>query len=335
MNEWWKGAANNLQGVASSTVAPSERSAGAGELVAAYPRRGVMAATPALRRAGVYLALTKPRIVELLLIATLPSMVLAKQGVPPLGLVLATLGGGAAAAGGANAVNMVYDRDIDSVMKRTRRRPLVKGEINPARALTFSIVLEAVGFAVLWRWANLEAALISLGAATFYVFVYTMWLKRSTAQNIVIGGAAGAAPALVAWAAVAGHLAPTAYVLFGMVFLWTPPHFWSLAIRYRDDYSKAKVPMLPAVRSPERVANEIIVYTAALVALSLGLVPVAAMGWLYLITAVMAGTVFLWKAVWLRLHLDGGQAMSLFSYSIFYLTVVFVAAGVDVLVRHG
>jgi heme o synthase len=196
---------------------------------------------------GAYIALTKPRIIELLLVTTVPTMVLADGGWPPLGLMLITLVGGTLSAGGANAINMYVDRDIDALMARTRERPLVTGIIEPRNALVFALVLEVVAFVVLAAGANLLAAGLAVGAAAFYVLVYTIWLKRTSRHNIVIGGAAGAAPVLVGWAAVTGSLDWTPVVLFLAMFLWTPPHFWALAIRYADDYRAADVPMLPAV----------------------------------------------------------------------------------------
>ena len=203
-------------------------------------------------RVGAYVALTKPRIIELLLITTLPTMIVAQRGLPPLWLMVATLLGGALAAGGANAINMVVDRDIDKLMHRTRKRPLVTGAITPRNALIFAITLEVVAFVELWAWVNLLAAALAVSATLFYVFVYTMWLKRTSSQNIVIGGAAGAVPVLVGWAAVTDSLSWTPVVLFAIIFVWTPPHFWALAVKYKDDYQAASVPMLPAVATFKR-----------------------------------------------------------------------------------
>ena len=210
---------------------------------------------------GAYVALTKPRIIELLLITTVPTMVLAERGWPPLGLVLVTLLGGTLAAGGANAVNMYLDRDIDALMQRTSGRPLVTGEIEPRHALVFAVGLEVAAFVVLWWGANLLSAVLALGAAAFYVGVYTIWLKRTSRQNIVIGGAAGAVPVLVGWAAVTDSLGWAPIVLFVAMFLWTPPHFWALAIRYADDYRAADVPMLPAVVPIASAARQMLGYT--------------------------------------------------------------------------
>src|SRR5271165_3609551 len=231
---------------------------------------------------GAYVALTKPRIIELLLITTLPTMVVAQRGLPPVWLMAATLAGGALAAGGANAINMVVDRDIDRLMNRTKNRPLVTGAMTPTAALVFALSLEVAAFLELWLAVNLLSAVLAISATLFYVFVYTLWLKRRSTQNIVIGGAAGAVPVLVGWAAVTDSLSWAPVVLFVIIFIWTPPHFWSLAVRYRDDYAKANVPMLPVVASPVRTTREILLYSVALMAATLVLVPVAHMGWLYL-----------------------------------------------------
>ena len=281
-----------------------------------------------------YLALTKPRIIELLLVTTVPTMIVAARGWPSGWLVGATLLGGSLAAGGANAANMYIDRDIDAVMRRTQGRPLVTGEVSPTGAVTFALALEAAAFAELWAAVNLLAALLAVAASVFYVFVYTLWLKRTSTQNIVIGGAAGAVPTLVGWAAVRGHLDLAPIVLFAIVFVWTPPHFWALAVRYRDDYAAAHVPMLPAVSSVARTARQIVIYTALLWALSILFAPVAGMGLLYLGVAVALGAVFVAYA--LRLARDGTarSAMRLFGWSITYLTLLFVAMAVDTLLRH-
>jgi protoheme IX farnesyltransferase len=287
-----------------------------------------------MRPVRTYVALTKPRIIELLLVTTLPTMFVAARRLPSAGLVLAVLVGGAMAAGGANALNMVYDRDIDARMERTRHRPLVTGEVSPARATVFAVALELAAFGLLWGAANLLSAALAVGAAAFYLFVYTMWLKRSTSQNIVIGGAAGAVPALVGWSAVTGHLGWAPLLLFGIVLLWTPPHFWALAVRYRDDYSAADVPMLPSVRRLETVTAQILLYTVAVVALSLCLPLVADVGAIYLVVAGLAGAAFIGSAVKLRRDSNPRSAMRLFGFSITYLTLVFVAMGVDAIVRH-
>ena len=220
---------------------------------------------PFRARVGAYVALTKPRIIELLLITTLPTMIVAQRGLPPVWLMVATLLGGALAAGGANAINMVVDRDIDKLMHRTRKRPLVTGVITPRNALIFAIALEVVAFVELWAWVNLLSAALAVSATLFYVFVYTLWLKRTSSQNIVIGGAAGAVPVLVGWAAVTDSLSWTPVVLFAIIFVWTPPHFWALAVKYKDDYQAASVPMLPAVATFKRTAREILFYSVVLV----------------------------------------------------------------------
>lgn len=303
---------------------------GAGS-VAAQGRKQVLVRYKDL--AAALLALTKPRIIELLLVTTVPTMMLAKRGVPPAGLVVATLVGGAMAAGGANALNMVWDRDIDAKMLRTKRRPLVTGAVSPRAATVFAVSLEASAFAVLAVEANLLAAGLALGAAAFYVGVYTAILKRRTPQNIVIGGAAGAAPVLVGWAAVTGSLSPVAWALFGVVFLWTPPHFWALAVRYRGDYAVADIPMLPAVMDVRRVANRVVLYAAALAALGVGLAPLAHLGALYTGGAALFGAAFVAGTVGLRLRPTAKRAMSVFHGSITYLSLLFVLVGIVALVR--
>jgi protoheme IX farnesyltransferase len=303
----------------------------------ALPRRTTFGA-----RIGAYVALTKPRIIELLLITTLPTMIVAQRGLPPLWLMGATLLGGALAAGGANAINMFIDRDIDKLMHRTRKRPLVTGAVTPRSALIFAITLEVVAFVELWAWVNLLSAVLAVSATLFYVFVYTLWLKRTSTQNIVIGGAAGAVPVLVGWAAVTDSLAWTPVVLFAIIFVWTPPHFWALAVKYKDDYSAAHVPMLPSVASFERVAREIIIYSVALLAVSVLFAIVAHMGVIYWVIAVAGGLVYVGYAIRLRAagsHEAENQgataraALRLFKFSISYLTLIFLAMAVDILVR--
>lgn len=280
-----------------------------------------------------YVALTKPRIVELLLVTTLPTMFVARRGVPSIGLIVATLAGGALAAGGANAINMVVDRDIDGVMHRTRNRPLVTGDVTPTAALVFALCLEVIAFVELSLAVNLLSALLAIAATAFYVFVYTLWLKRTSTQNIVIGGAAGAVPVLVGWTAVTGHLAWAPVVLFAVVFFWTPPHFWALAVKYRDDYQAAEVPMLPAVVPIARTARQIIAYSLILVAATIAFTPLAHMGALYTISAVVLGAAFVAYALRLRSQKTPAAAMALFRYSITYLTLLFAAMAADVLVR--
>src|SRR5271166_3846260 len=286
-----------------------------------------------------YIALTKPRIIELLLVTTLPTMIVAKRGVPPVWLMAATLIGGALAAGGANAINMYVDRDIDRLMHRTRKRPLVTGAVTPRAALTFAITLEVLAFAELWGLVNLLSAVLAVSATLFYVFVYTMWLKRRSTQNIVIGGAAGAVPVLVGWAAVTDTLAWAPVVMFAVIFIWTPPHFWSLAVRYKEDYRAADVPMLPVVASMKRTTTEIVYYTVALVAVSFLFGPVAHLGWIYMITAAVLGAGFLYLVTRLWGLAQNGQvtgrdSMKVFGYSITYLTVLFVAMAGDVLISN-
>ena len=275
--------------------------------------------------------MTKPRIIVLLLITTVPAMMLAAGGMPPIWLILATLVGGSLAAGSANAVNMYLDRDIDEVMKRTRQRPLPAHAVTPEKALGFGFVLGAISYLFLSITVNVLAATLALSAIAFYVFVYTMWLKRSTAQNIVIGGAAGAVPALVGWAAVTGTLAAPAWILFAIVFVWTPPHFWALAMRFSDDYAAAGVPMLPVVKGDDETRRQIFLYSLALFGTTLLLYPVASMGPIYLATAVGTGGVFVYRALvlWRRPSADGSWA--LFKYSIVYLAALFGAVALDAL----
>ncbi|MDQ3573869.1 MAG: heme o synthase [Actinomycetota bacterium] len=284
-------------------------------------------------RVSAYVALTKPRIIELLLVTTLPTMVVAARGLPPAWLMAATLLGGTLAAAGANVFNMYVDRDIDAIMRRTRGRPLVTGEVEPGHALAFAVVLETLAFLELWALVNLLSAVLALSATLFYVFVYSLWLKRSSTQNIVIGGAAGAVPVLVGWAAVTGTIDLAPVVLFAVIFLWTPPHFWALAIRYREDYAAADVPMLPAVASLGVTARRVLGYTLALWACSLLFAGVAGMGVLYIVAAVVLGALFAFQAWQLQRHRSVDRAMRLFSYSISYLTLLFSAMALDQFVR--
>ena len=286
-----------------------------------------------MSRLGAYVALTKPRIIELLLVTTVPTMVVAARGVPSGWLVLATLVGGALAAGGANAINMYIDRDIDSVMHRTRQRPLVTGAVTPRAALTFAVTLEVLAFAELWLLVNLLSAVLAVSATLFYVFVYSLWLKRTSRNNIVIGGAAGAVPVLVGWAAVQNSLGLAPLVLFAIIFVWTPPHFWALAIKYKDDYAAADVPMLPAVASFAATARQILFYTLALWATSLVFAEAGHMGAIYLVTAVVTGAVFTIFALQLRRDGTPARAMRLFNYSISYVTVLFSSMALDQIVR--
>jgi heme o synthase len=284
------------------------------------------------------LALTKPRIVVELLVTTVPAMLLARRGFPAVELILVTLVGGTLAAGSANTINCFIDRDIDAVMKRTSRRPLVaKGAaIKPAEALVFGILLGAASTVLLGTLVNWLAAALADAAILFYVFVYTLGLKRRTASNIVIGGAAGCFPVLVGWAAVTGRIGLPAIVLFAVIFFWTPPHFWALAMKFRDDYAAANVPMLPVVASASVVTRKIVVYSYIMVAATLALVPYA--GWLYGCCAVGLGTWFLAEAHALRGRVVAGDApapMRLFHRSILYLTLLFTAVAVTSLLPVG
>jgi heme o synthase len=284
---------------------------------------------------SAFVRLTKPRIIVLLLITTVPAMILAAGGMPSLVLVLSTLVGGAAAAGSANAINMYLDRDIDEVMRRTRQRPIPAHVVTPDQALRFGFVMGAASFAFLAIAVNVLAATLALSAIAFYVFVYTMWLKRTTAQNIVIGGAAGAAPALVGWAAVTGSLAAPAWVLFAIVFLWTPPHFWALSIRFRGDYAAAGVPMLPVLRGEDETRRQIFLYSIALFGTTLLLYPIGGMGPIYLATALALGGAFVFRALRLWLRPADRRTWALFRYSIVYLAALFAAVALDGLVTRG
>jgi heme o synthase len=283
-------------------------------------------------RARAYLALTKPRIIELLLVTTVPAMVVAQRGLPPLDLVLLTLVGGALAAGGANAINCFIDRDIDEVMHRTRARPLPAHRIQPRNALVFGSLLGLGSFALLWATVNPLAATLSLGALLFYVFVYTVALKRSTPQNIVIGGAAGAVPVLVGWAAVTNTVELPALALFGIIFYWTPPHFWALAMRYESDYAAAGVPMMPVVYGREETAKHILLYSLLLFAMCLVFFSVGRMGLLFLGAALSLNGVFVAWALKLRRDPSTEAAWGLFRYSIMYLALLFAAMAADQLV---
>lgn len=286
-----------------------------------------------------YAGLTKPRIIELLLITTVPVMFLAARGLPPLWPVVATLIGGTLSAGSANALNCYVDRDIDERMRRTRRRALPTATVSPGAALTFGVVLGVVSTAWLAVTVNVLSAGLALAANLFYVFGYSLLLKRRTSANIVWGGIAGCFPTLIGWTAITGQLTLAPVALFLVVFFWTPPHFWALAIRYRDDYAAAGVPMLPVVASPIRVARQIVGYTVLTVASSLALWPLAHTGYIYLGTAIALGAAFLGEAVALlaRTH-RGAQSvalfkpMRLFHWSNLYLAILFVAVAVDALV---
>ena len=288
--------------------------------------------------AKAYLALAKPRIIELLLVTTVPAMFLAAGGFPSWQLVCWTLLGGTAAAGSANVFNSVLDADIDARMRRTRRRPMALDLVTPARAITFGAVLGVLSVLMLGFGANWLSAALALVATLYYVFVYTMALKRRTSQNIVWGGIAGCFPPLIGWTAVTGSVAWAPLVLFAIVFAWTPPHTWALALRYREDYLNAHVPMLPVVAPPLTVAWRILAYSALTVAVSLLLWPVAGTGWLYPLVALVAGAAMLAESVALLIRAKRGltdaalKPMRLFHLSNSYLAIVFIAAAVDPLI---
>ncbi|WP_129337155.1 heme o synthase [Cellulomonas endophytica] len=287
------------------------------------------------QRLGAFVALTKPRVIELLLVTTLPTMVLAQGGLPPLGLVLATLVGGAAAAGAANVLNCYLDRDIDRVMHRTKRRPTVTGLVTPGETLVFGLVLGVVSLAWLWLLVNPASALLTAGAILIYVVGYTMILKRRTSQNIIWGGSAGCMPVLIGWSAVTGGVGWAPLLLFGVVFFWTPPHYWPLSMKFRRDYAAAGVPMLPVVAGDTRVAREMVAHTVAMIACSLLLVPVAGMTWVYAVVALALGAWFLGLCLGLLRRARDPQhpklrEMSVFHASITYLTLLSVAVTVDV-----
>jgi protoheme IX farnesyltransferase len=305
---------------------------------AALPGQG--ARRPVRMVARSLFALTKPRIIELLLVTTVPTMLLARRGLPAAGLLAVTLLGGALAAASANTLNCYIDRDIDMLMKRTSRRPLVarggKADIKPGEALVSGILLGAAATILLGLLANWLAAALADAAILFYVFVYTLGLKRRTAANIVIGGAAGCCPVLVGWAAVTGRVSWPAIVLFAVIFFWTPPHFWALAMKFKDDYAVASVPMLPVVAPASTVARKILMYSYAMVAATLALAPYA--GWLYGCCAAGLGAWFLAEAHRLRANVTaGGRAapMRLFHLSIAYLTLLFAAVAVTALLPWG
>ncbi len=284
------------------------------------------------QRVRGFIVLTKPRIVELLIVTTVPTQFVAARGIPGIGTMIFTILGGAMAAGGAHVVNMYVDRDIDAVMVRTKNRPLVTGVVKPHEALVFAVVLEIAAFALLWSTVNLLSAILAFTAFFWYVFVYTLWLKRTTPSNIVIGGAAGAIPVLIGWTSVTGQLAWPPVILFFLIVYWTPPHFWALAMKYDDDYSAVDVPMLPSVAGYHRTAIRIMVYTVVMWALSIAFAPVAGMGIIYWVVALVTGAVFLWFAVKLRQTESPRVAMHMFGYSITYVTLLFGAMVVDQLV---
>jgi protoheme IX farnesyltransferase len=260
-------------------------------------------------------------------------MFVAARHVPSLRLMALTVAGGTLAAGGANTLNMVYDRDIDALMERTKNRPLVTGVITPRAATVFAVALEAAAFVLLWSTVNLLSAVLAVSATAFYIGIYTMWLKRSSPQNIVIGGAAGAVPVLVGWSAVTGHLGLAPFVMFGIIFLWTPPHFWALAVRYRDDYTNAKVPMLPSIAPLPTVTRQILGYVVVLWVASLLLAPAAHLNLGYAGAALVLGGLFFGYAWALLRDPSPRRAMKLFGFSITYLTALFIAMGADAVIR--
>ena len=282
---------------------------------------------------GAYIRLTKPRVIELLLVTAVPPMFLAQQGWPSFGLIVAVVVGGAMAAGGANTINCWIERDRDQLMRRTLSRPLPHGEIVPARALAFGIVLNVVAFVLLAAAAHLLAAALTLSATLFYVFVYTLWLKPRTVQNIVIGGAAGAVPALVGWAAVRGSLASPAWLLFAVVFFWTPAHFWALAVKYRDDYAAAGIPMLPVVRGIEETTRHSAGYAIVTLAETFAKPHKGQVGRFYAISVFVLGALFVGRALALMATPTPQAAIKFFGWSNVYLMLVFVAVAVDALVR--
>jgi len=286
-------------------------------------------------RIAAFIALMKLRIVELLVVTTIPTMIIAEGGIPSLWLMFATVAGGTLAAGGAHAFNMYIDRDIDGLMERTKDRPLITGEISPREAIIFAFSVEIFAFVWLWVTVNVLSAVLAVSATLFYVFVYSLWLKRNTTSNIVIGGAAGAVPVLVGWSAVTNQLDWPPVVLFAIIFYWTPPHFWALAIKYKDDYQAADVPMLPAVASLRTTCTRIVYYTVLLWGLTLAFAPVADMGLTYIASAVLLGAIFLALAIQVWRKPEPALAMRLFGWSITYVTLLFGAMAIDVVVRHG
>ncbi len=303
-----------------------------------HPSRTDAPAVPTRGALGVvraYVGLTKPRIIELLLVTTIPAMFLAAGGFPPVGLVALTFVGGTLSAASANVFNSIMDADIDEQMRRTRRRPMVREQVSKRAAYAYAVVLGVLSTLMLGFGANWLAAALSVVAILYYVLIYTLWLKRRTAQNIVWGGVAGCFPPLIGWTAVTGAVAWPPIILFLIVFFWTPPHTWALALRYREDYARADVPMLPVVKDAPHVARHIAVYSVATVITSLALWPVAGTGWLYPLVAAIAGGWLVWESVALLRRADHGlrdaalAPMRLFHWSNSYLSLVFIAAAVD------
>ena len=318
-------AASKVTVTSDQGVPTDEKTPGASSVTGSRPRqrRG---------RFASYLGLTKPRIIELLLATTIPTMFLAARGLPGMWVTVATLVGGSLAAGGANTLNSFFDRDIDSVMKRTGHRPLVQKDVSPSAALIFGLALSLASVLWLAAFVNLLSAVLASGAIAFYVIIYTLMLKRRTPQNIVWGGAAGCFPVLIGWSAVTNSLTWTPVVLFVIVFLWTPPHYWPLSLKFKDDYAAAGVPMLPVVRQLRVVARQIVVYSWAMVGATLVLVPVAPMGWIYSIAATVLGALFIYEAHALLARATRGEdarPMRLFHWSITYLSLLFLAVAID------
>jgi protoheme IX farnesyltransferase len=318
-------------------VGESSDVAGAAPLVI-QSRAEVATAEGRTRRAAhialAYFHLTKPRVIELLLVTTLPAMILAEGEMPSIGLILSVLVGGALAAGGANTINCWIERDRDQLMRRTAHRPLPHGDVKPEGALVFGLVLEVLAFALLWSTVNLLSASLAVGAMLFYVFVYTIWLKPRSPQNIVIGGAAGAVPVLVGWAAVTGDLAAPAWILFAIVFFWTPPHFWALSLKYFDDYQAAGIPMLPVAKGIPTAVRQIVAYSVIVVAITFTLpLTTDSVGAVYLVAAAVLGALFIAQAIRLARETTPAQAIRLFTYSNTYLALLFAAVAVDTLLR--
>ena len=329
----WRAARGGLE------IAPEAALPGGGSATIPPPAGWASTATgtaslSALDTVKAYIALTKPRIIELLLVTTVPAMVLAERGMPSLWLMLVTVLGGTLTAGGANAINCYVDRDIDSVMHRTQSRPLPRHLMSPGRALAFAVVLEVTGAALLAVFAHPLAAALAVSATLFYVFVYTLWLKRTSVQNIVVGGAAGAVPPLVGWAAVTGTVEWPAIVMFAIVFFWTPAHFWALALKYRDDYARVHVPMAPVIWTAERTHAQILLYTVITIITAFGLLVTGAVGLVYALAAALLGGAFLMYALRLRRQATAASAMRLFAYSIVYLFLLFTLMVVDQAVRN-
>ena len=330
-------------GTRSDSETRPARTAPKDTVTALEPRTESSAAAPSDIRETIrhYVALTKPRIIELLLVTTFPTMFLAQRGVPSLWLIVATLVGGTLSAASANTLNCYLDRDIDKMMHRTENRPLVTGAISPRSALRFGVVLGVLSCLWLGLLVNWLSAALSLGAIVLYVGFYTMLLKRRTSQNIVWGGVAGCMPVLIGWSAVTNSLSWAALVLFMIIFFWTPPHYWPLSMRFKDEYEAAGVPMLPVVAKDVAVARQVVRYSWAVIATSLALVPVAGMGWVYLVVAVASGAVFLLEAYQLLARAKAPEnhttaslkPMRLFHFSISYLTLLFLAVAIDPLLH--